>query len=261
MGLLGKWVSWSVGLLVSQVGWPLGLLVSGSVGQWVCWTAWSIGHWVCWPLGLLASQVCWSLGLLASQVCWPWGLLASGSVGQWICWPLGLLVCGSAGHWVYWSVGLCLSWMLVHLPEIVDPFQTKDDRLRNGRWQTGRWQTEDNRPRMTNWGQLRTNGGQTWGWRTDRRTETKQQFWFEHIFVRYMKFFSFQFSKCGGRSAVEMASGMNNSHTNRSSPPCRVCGGEASGFHYGVDSCEGCKVRMSTILRAFGDTWIYTCFV
>lgn len=24
--------------------------------------------------------------------------------------------------------------------------------------------------------------------------------------------------------------------------PCKVCGDEASGFHYGVDSCEGCKV-------------------
>lgn len=27
-----------------------------------------------------------------------------------------------------------------------------------------------------------------------------------------------------------------------SGPRCSVCGDEASGFHYGVDSCEGCKV-------------------
>lgn len=25
-------------------------------------------------------------------------------------------------------------------------------------------------------------------------------------------------------------------------PTCKVCGDESSGFHYGVDSCEGCKV-------------------
>ena len=27
--------------------------------------------------------------------------------------------------------------------------------------------------------------------------------------------------------------------------PCLVCNDEASGFHYGVNSCEGCKVHMS----------------
>ena len=28
--------------------------------------------------------------------------------------------------------------------------------------------------------------------------------------------------------------------------PCLVCGDEASGFHYGVNSCEGCKVSFSS---------------
>lgn len=26
-------------------------------------------------------------------------------------------------------------------------------------------------------------------------------------------------------------------------PPCRVCGDNASGFHYGANTCEACKVR------------------
>lgn len=32
--------------------------------------------------------------------------------------------------------------------------------------------------------------------------------------------------------------------------PCLVCGDEASGFHYGVNSCEGCKVNISSV-RSF----------
>lgn len=27
-------------------------------------------------------------------------------------------------------------------------------------------------------------------------------------------------------------------------PPCRICDGEASGIHYGVNTCEACKVRV-----------------
>ena len=30
-------------------------------------------------------------------------------------------------------------------------------------------------------------------------------------------------------------------------PPCRVCGGTATGIHYGVNTCEACKV--CTIIR------------
>ena len=25
-------------------------------------------------------------------------------------------------------------------------------------------------------------------------------------------------------------------------PPCRICGEKASGFHYGANTCEACKV-------------------
>jgi hypothetical protein len=31
--------------------------------------------------------------------------------------------------------------------------------------------------------------------------------------------------------------------------PCLVCGDEASGFHYGVNSCEGCKVSFFIYLK------------
>ena len=32
-------------------------------------------------------------------------------------------------------------------------------------------------------------------------------------------------------------------------PPCRVCGGKASGFHYGVNTCQGCRVSISLIVQ------------
>ena len=27
-------------------------------------------------------------------------------------------------------------------------------------------------------------------------------------------------------------------------PPCKVCGAQATGFHYGANTCEACKVRL-----------------
>lgn len=34
-------------------------------------------------------------------------------------------------------------------------------------------------------------------------------------------------------------------------PPCKVCGGKASGFHFGVITCEACKVIMFSIYLKF----------
>lgn len=39
----------------------------------------------------------------------------------------------------------------------------------------------------------------------------------------------------------------SNTTPAKSFVPCRVCGDKASGYHYGVTSCEGCKVYIDII--------------
>jgi len=55
---------------------------------------------------------------------------------------------------------------------------------------------------------------------------------------------SSSFNGTTSNGASSPGSSSNNKEISSVLPPCRVCGERASGFHYGANTCEACKVSL-----------------
>ena len=56
---------------------------------------------------------------------------------------------------------------------------------------------------------------------------------------------------CDGDDAASTSSRSSSNWSEHPLPPCRICGDKASGFHYGANTCEACKVGL-----VFKDIWV-----